>query len=172
MRPADLLPFPAPRPRPRPAFYAEQAVSDLGFAAQFVIWAMRVQWNHIGDGRQTSLVVERACNAAVMPEGASLIAELTEALTHASSRPLAIPCPKWRVLTSDEARLLSFLAAMQTRDGTPLTECDAEWRDTRHARSIWVPAQRLALALGAAGLYLNAALVKPTAAQSDPARFH
>lgn len=170
MRPADLSQFLAPRLRP--AFYVEQAVGDLGFGAQFVTWAMRVQWTHIGDGKQTSLIVARACNAADMPEGASLIAELTEALTRASSRPLAIPCPKWRVLTGDEARLLGFVAAMQTRDGTPLTECDAEWRDARHARAVWVPAQRLALALSAAGLYLSAAPIETAAAPSDPAHFH
>ncbi len=170
MRPADLLPFLAPRPPP--AFYAEQAVGDLGFGAQFVIWAMRVQWAHIGDGKQISLVVERACNAADMPEGASLITELTEALTRATSRPLSIPCPKWRVLTGDEARLLGFVAAMQARDGTPLALCDAEWRGARHARSVWVPAQRLALALSAAGLYLNAAPIEIAAASSDPTHFH
>lgn len=170
MRPADLSQFRPPRSRP--AFYVEQAIGDLGFGAQFVIWAMRVQWTHIGDGKQTSLVVERACNAADMPEGASLFAELTEALTHASSRPLAIPCPKWRVLTSDEARLLGFVAAMQARDGTPLAECDAEWREPRHASSIWVPAQRLALALSAAGLYLNVSPVVTTANESDPALYH
>jgi hypothetical protein len=160
MRPADLVQF--PDPARHTGYHVEQAVSDLGFAAQFVIWAMRVQWNHIGDGRQTSLVVARACNAADMPEGATLIAELTDALIAASSRPLSFPCPKWRVLTGDEARLLAFIAAMQARDGTPLMACDAEWRSPRHASAVWAPAQRLALALSVAGFYLASPGVRET----------
>lgn len=170
MRLADLAPFNAPRPQT--TFYVEQALSDLGFAAQFVVWAMRVQWNHIGDGRQTSLVVARACNAADMPEGAALVAELTEALMSASSRPLSFPCPKWRVLTGDEARLLGFIAAMQARDGTPLMECDAEWRSPRHATSVWAPAQRLALALSAAGFFLASSGTREAAPAVAASTFH
>lgn len=154
MRPTDRAYFAAPSPRP--SFRADQPVGELGFAEQFLIWAMRVQWTHIGDGRQQSLVVQRACVAADMPEGAALVAELTGALMRASNRPLSVPCPKWRVLTSDEARLLGFIAALQARDGTPLSACDPEWRSPRHAMSIWAPAQRLALALAAAGFYLGA----------------
>jgi len=170
MRPADLSQFLSPRPRP--TFHVEQAVADLGFAAQFVVWAMRVQWTHIGDGHETSLVVQRACNAAHMPEGAALVAELTNALMRATSRPLAIPCPKWRVLTNDEARLLGFLSAMQMRDGTPLMECDAEWREPRHASAIWNPAQRLALALSAAGLYLTLAATNEATPFDAASRYH
>jgi hypothetical protein len=153
MRPADRAQFSTPSPRL--SFRADQPVGELGFAEQFVIWAMRVQWTHIGDGRQQSLVVQRACRVIDMPEGASLVAELTEGLMHACERPLSVPCPKWRVLTSDEARLLGFIAALQTRDGAPLIACDPEWRSPAHAKSIWAPAQRLALALGAAGLHLG-----------------
>lgn len=153
MQPAG--PAPSSRPAMQNGFAVEQAVSDLGFAAQFLTWAMRVQWTHIGDGRHVSKVVERACHAAEMPEAAQLIAELTGALIRASSRPLSFPCPKWRVLTGDEARLLGFVAAMQARDGTPLAACDREWRAPRHASAIWAPAQRLALAMSAAGLYLT-----------------
>lgn len=154
MRPADRAQFSAPAPRP--SFRADQPVGELGFAEQFVIWAMRVQWTHIGDGRQQSLVLQRACASVDMPEGAALVAELTGALMRATQRPLSVPCPKWRVLTGDEARLLSFIAALQARDGTPLALCDPEWRSPSHAMSIWAPAQRLALALGAAGLHLGA----------------
>jgi hypothetical protein len=170
MRPADLSQFPVPRQRA--TFHVEQAVGDLGFAAQFVVWAMRVQWNHIGDGKEISLVIERACHAINMPEGAALVAELAEGLMRATSRPLAIPCQKWRVLTSDEARLLSFIAAMQMHDGTPLTECDAEWRQPRHASSIWTPAQRLALALSAAGLFLALPSAKGVTPFDATPRYH
>jgi hypothetical protein len=98
-----------------------------------------------------------------MPEGAALVAELTGALMRTTQRPLSVPCPKWRVLTGDEARLLGFIAALQSRDGTPLAACDPEWRSPSHATSIWAPAQRLALALGAAGLYLGATRMGETA---------
>lgn len=163
MRPTEFARYtPAPA---RPAFYVDQSLQDLGFAARFIVWAMRVQWSHIGDGIERSLVVERACNAADMPEGGALIAELTGALIGASSRPLAFPCPKWRVLTGDEARLLAFIAALQARDGTPLAVCDAEWRSPRHASSVWAPAQRLALALSAAGFYL----AMPASQEAAPA---
>lgn len=170
MRPADLSQFLAPRPQA--TFRVEQAVGDLGFAAQFVVWAMRVQWTHIGDGNEISLMVQRACHAAQMPEGAALIAELTGALMRATSRPLAIPCPKWRVLTGDEARLLSFVAAMQARDGTPLMECDAEWRKPDQASAIWQPAQRLALALSAAGLYLTLPATNEATPFDAASRYH
>tara|TARA_R110000824_G_scaffold118960_18_gene272535 strand:- start:64893 stop:65405 length:513 start_codon:yes stop_codon:yes gene_type:complete len=170
MQPADLAPY--SRPTPQNGFAVEQAVSDLGFAAQFLTWAMRVQWTHIGDGKHVSRVVERACHAAEMPEGAALIAELTDALIRASSRPLSIPCPKWRVLTGDEARLLGFVAALQARDGTPLAACDSEWREPRHASAIWAPAQRLALAMSAAGFYLVAPVLTGTAVSPDAARLH
>ena len=155
MRPAERSFFPTPS---RNASYrADQPLAELGFAEQFVTWAMRVQWTHIGDGRQRSMVVQRAFDAMDMPEGAALVAELTEALMKASARPLAVPCPKWRVLTSDEARLLAFVGAMQARDGTPLAACDPEWRTPAGASSVWLPAQRLALALTAAGLRFGAA---------------
>jgi hypothetical protein len=154
MKPADRAQFSFPSPRP--TFRADQPVAELGFAEQFVTWAMRVQWTHIGDGRQRSLVLHRAFDAMDMPEGASLIAELTEALMRASARPLAFPCPKWRVLTNDEARLLAFIGAMQARDGTPLALCDPLWRSPAHTSSVWPVAQRLALALGAAGLRFGA----------------
>ncbi|HUD50141.1 hypothetical protein [Parvibaculum sp.] len=150
MKQADRAFFPAP-PR-RPAYVADQPVAELGFAEQFATWAMRVQWTHIGDGRQQSLVLQRAFDALDMPEGAELVAELTEALIRSTRRPLSIPCPKWRVLTGDEARLLAFVAAMQARDGTPLADCDPDWRAPKTGSSVWAPAQRLALAFAAAGL--------------------
>ncbi len=153
MRPADRAQFSTPSPRL--SFRADQPIGELGFAEQFVTWAMRIQWTHIGDGRQQSLVLQRACAALDMPEGAALVAELTEALMRATQRPLSVPCPKWRVLTSDEARLLDFITALQSRDGSPLAVCDPEWRSPAHATSIWAPAQRLALALSAAGLHLG-----------------
>ncbi|HEX7775064.1 MAG TPA: hypothetical protein VF449_00890 [Parvibaculum sp.] len=155
MRPAERSYY--PMPSRQAAYRADQPVAELGFAEQFVTWAMRVQWTHIGDGKQRSMVVQRAFDAMDMPEGAALIAELTEALMKATARPLAVPCPKWRVLTSDEARLLTFVGAMQARDGTPLAACDPEWRTPAHASSVWTPAQRLALALAAAGLRFGAA---------------
>ncbi|MES1989661.1 MAG: hypothetical protein V4441_01765 [Pseudomonadota bacterium] len=170
MRPADLARFTSLPPRP--TFHVEQALSELGFAAQFIVWAMRIQWAHIGDGRQTSLVIDRASHGVDMPEGAALVAELTEALIAATSRPLSIPCPKWRVITGDEARLLGFLAAMQARDGTPLAVCNAEWRSPRHASSIWSPAQRLALAMTSAGLYLTTPATGLTPPIDAPAMFH
>lgn len=154
MKPADRAQFSTPTPRS--PFRADQPVGELGFAEQFVTWAMRVQWTHIGDGKQQSLVLQRACASVDMPEGAALVAELTDALMRATQRPLSVPCPKWRVLTGDKARLLGFIAALQARDGTPLAACDPEWRSPSHATSIWAPAQRLALALAAAGLHLGA----------------
>lgn len=154
MRPAERSFYPTPSHRT--SYRADQPVAELGFAEQFVTWAMRVQWTHIGDGKQRSMVLQRAFDAMDMPEGATVIAELTEALMKASARPLAVPCPKWRVLTSDEARLLAFVGAMQARDGTPLAQCDPEWRSAAHASSVWLPAQRLALALAAAGLRFGA----------------
>lgn len=44
-----------------------------------------------------------------------------------------------------------FLAAMQTRDGTPLAACDPAWA-SRDAKSLWAAAQRLAIAFNATGL--------------------
>lgn len=152
MKPADRAFFPSPSRHPR--YVPDLPVAELGFAEQFLIWAMRVQWSHIGDGRQNSLVVQRAFDKLDMPEGASLIAELTEALIGASARPSSVPCPKWRVLTGDEARLLNFLAALQARDGAPLAFFAPEWCLPSHA-AIWPPAQRLALACTAAGLHLG-----------------
>ncbi len=150
MKQTDRAYFPSPFRRA--SYVADQPVAELGFAEQFVTWAMRVQWTHVGDGRQRSLVLQRAFDALDMPEGASLVAELTQALIETTRRPLSVPCPKWRVLTSDEARLLIFLAALQARDGTPLADCDPEWRSPSAGTAVWPPAQRLALAFAAAGL--------------------
>lgn len=150
MKQADRAYFPTPR---MPSRYApDMPLAELGFSEQFLTWAMRVQWAHIGDGRQLSLVLQRAFDALDMPEGAGLIADLTEALIETTTRPLAIPCPKWRVLTGDEARLLNFLAALQARDGTPLADCDPEWRSPSAGSAVWRPAQKLAIAFAAAGL--------------------
>lgn len=153
MKQADRACFPMP---PRLPLYApDQPVAELGFAEQFATWAMRVQWTHVGDGRQRSLVLQHAFDALDMPEGASLVAELTQALIETTRRPLSVPCPKWRVLTSDEARLLRFFAALQARDGTPLADCDPEWRAPTNGSAVWPPAQRLALAFAAAGLHFG-----------------
>jgi len=153
MKPADRALMTTPWRSP--SFEPGQPVAELGFAEQFTVWAMRIQWAHIGDGRQRRLLVQRAFDALDLPEGAQLVAELMEALTGAMSRPLAIPCPKWRVLTGDEARLLAFLAALQVRDGTPFATCDPAWRMPGGTAQVWVPAQRLALAFAAAGLHFG-----------------
>lgn len=152
MKPADRALF--PNPLPRPAYVADQPLAELGFAEQFAIWAVRVQWTHIGTGKQRSRVLQGAFDALDMPEGAELVAELTDALMQVTGRPLSIPCPKWRVLTTDEARILAFLAALQARDGRPLAACDPAWA-SRDAKGLWAAAQRLAIAFCSVGLRLG-----------------
>lgn len=168
MKPADAVRHVSPA---RPSFRPDQPVSDLGFAEQLLIWALRVQWTDIGDGKERSLVLHHAFGAMDMPEGATLIAELVGALAQATARPLSIPCPKWRVLTSDEARLLAFIASLQSHDGTPLADFAPEWR-AGHGASIWAPAQRLALALSASGLFLGLSRMSETRSVHGSLRIH
>lgn len=154
MKQADRALF--PNPLPRPAYVADQPLAELGFAEQFAIWTLRVQWTHIGTGKQPSRLLQSAFNALDIPEGAALVAELTDALMQVTGRPLSIPCPKWRVLTTDEARILAFLAALQARDGRPLAACDPAWASP-DAKDLWAAAQRLSIAFSTAGLRLGRA---------------
>jgi hypothetical protein len=73
-------------------------------------------------------------------------------------RPLSIPCPRWRVLTSDEVRVLNFIAALQRQGASPRAALDPSFMAAPCGASpIWAPAQKLALALSAAGLMLGSA---------------
>lgn len=144
----------------RPAgFYApDQPLAELGFAEQFLVWSLRVQWRVAEDGAERSVLLQRAFDALELPGGAAMVAELAAALTRTVQRPLSIPCPRWRVLTSDEVRVLNFVAALQRHGASPRATLDPAWRAAPCGASpIWAPAQRLALALSAAGLVLGTA---------------
>ena len=155
MKPEDLFCF---YPSPARFFYAsDKPVAELGFVEQLTVWALRVQWPLTGDRGRRHALLQRTFHLLQVPEGGALITAIVEALRTTTSRPLSVPCPGWRVLTSDEARLLSFLAALQQREGTPLAACEPEWRTGEQGTAIWQPAQRLALAFAAAGLHFGTA---------------
>lgn len=138
------------------AYTPDQPPGELGFAEQFVVWCMRVQWRVGEDGAHRSLLVQRAFDALEMPGGAEMVADLAAALTRSIERPLSIPCPHWRVLTSDEARILDFVAGLQRHGAVAQGRFDRSWRAAPCGVSpVWAPAQRLALALSAAGLTLG-----------------
>ena len=139
-----------------PRYAPDQPLGELGFAEQFVVWCLRVQWRIAENGASPSLLVQRAFDALEMPGGAELVADLAAALTRSLQRPLSIPCPHWRVLTSDEARLLDFVAGLQRHGAAAQGRFDRSWRAAPCAVSpVWAPAQRLALTLSAAGLTLG-----------------
>ncbi|MEQ8281985.1 MAG: hypothetical protein RIC04_04365 [Parvibaculum sp.] len=134
----------------------DQPLGELGFAEQFVVWCLRVQWRLAENGTGRSLLVQRAFDALELPGGAAMVAELAAALTRTVQRPLSIPCPHWRVLTSDEARVLDFIAGLQRHGQAAQGLFDRSWRAASCGTSpVWAPAQRLALALTAAGLTLG-----------------
>ncbi len=134
----------------------DQPIGELGFAEQFVVWCLRVQWRLAEDGAGHSLLLQRAFDALELPGGAAMVAELAAALTRTVGRPLSIPCPHWRVLTNDEARVLDFIAGLQHHCQAAQGRFDGSWRAARCGASpVWAPAQRLALALSAAGLTLG-----------------
>jgi hypothetical protein len=138
------------------AYAPDQPLGELGFAEQFVVWSLRVQWRVAEDGTHRSLLVQQAFDALELPGGAALVAELATALTRSVQRPLSIPCPHWRVLTSDEARILDFIAGLQRHGQTAQDRFDRSWRAAPCGASpVWAPAQRLALALSTAGLTLG-----------------
>lgn len=143
---------------PAPAYAPDQPLSELGFAEQFLVWSLRVQWRVKADGVDKSLPLQRAFDALDMPEGPAIVAELAAVLSLTVKRPLSIPCPRWRALTSDEVRILNFIAALQRQDGSPRAALDPSWAAAPCGASpIWVPAERLALAFSSAGLMLGAA---------------
>lgn len=158
MKPADRALYSTSRTEP--VYSADQAVAELCFAGQFAVWALRVHWTSAGSETERGLLLQRAFDVLCIPEGGMLVARLAQALADSSSRPLSVPCPSWRVLTKDEARLLNFLAALQGRDGSPMavwntTETETERHSPRGSSAIWAPSQRLALAFSAAGLYFS-----------------
>tara|TARA_R110002110_G_scaffold86743_6_gene226314 strand:- start:2584 stop:3105 length:522 start_codon:yes stop_codon:yes gene_type:complete len=146
-------------PRPASAYAPDQPLSELGFAEQFIVWSLRVQWRVAEDGVEPSVLLAHAFDALELPGGAILVAELADALVRTVRRPLSIPCPHWRVLTSDEVRVLNFVAALQHQGAAPGASLDPSWRKAAPCgvSPIWAPAQRLALALSAAGLILGTA---------------
>lgn len=147
--------FSSPEPRP---YAPDQPLAELGFAEQFLVWSLRVQWSVCDEGAEKSVLLQRAFDALEMPEGAAMVAELAGALSRAVQRPLSIPCPRWRVLTSDEVRVLNFMAALQKQEASPRAALDPAWVAAPCGASpIWAPAQRLALAFTAAGLMLGTA---------------
>lgn len=156
MRPAKYHPFPKSSPQSR--FHADQPLAELGFAEQFAVWCLRVQWRMPEEGKEPSVLLQRAFDALDLPGGAALVAELASALTRTVPRPLSIPCPRWRVLTSDEVRVLNFIAALQRQGANPRAALDPSFMAAPCGASpIWAPAQKLALALSAAGLMLGSA---------------
>ena len=154
MKPAAALPhIHAAEPS---RFHADQPLAELGFAEQFAVWCLRVQWRMPEEGKERSVLLQRAFDALDLPGGAALVAELAGALTRTVQRPLSIPCPRWRVLTSDEVRVLHFIAALQRQGASPRAALDPSWVAAPCGASpIWAPAQKLALALSAAGLMLG-----------------
>lgn len=144
------------------AYTPDQPLSELGFAEQFTVWCLRVQWRIAADGAERSVLLQRGFDALDMPEGAQMVAELARALSRSVQRPLSIPCPHWRALTSDEVRILNFITALQQGATSP-TRLDPSWVTAPcNASPIWAPAQRFALALSAAGLTLGAFLQTPS----------
>lgn len=147
---------------PKRAYTPDQPLSELGFAEQFTVWCLRVQWRISADGVEKSILLQRGFDALDMPEGAEMVAELARALSRSVQRPLSIPCPHWRVLTSDEVRILNFIAALQQGTGSH-ARLDPGWMAAPcSTSSIWAPAQRFALALSAAGLTLRAVFQSPS----------
>ncbi|MDO8838848.1 MAG: hypothetical protein Q7V31_07935 [Parvibaculum sp.] len=170
MKPAEAA-IPA---RSVSTYAPDQPLGELGFAEQFVVWCLRVQWRIAENGAPPSLLVQRAFDALELPGGAELVADLAAALTRSIGRPLSIPCPHWRVLTNDEARILDLMAGLQGQ--TPMAP--VRFGRGGHAAPcgaspVWAPAQRLALALSAAGLTLGNGL-QPGAAfpQAMPRLLH
>lgn len=144
--------------KPARSYAPDQPLAELGFAEQFLVWSLRVQWRVSDEGAERSVLLQRAFDALDLPGGAAMVAELAGALTRTVQRPLSIPCPRWRVLTSDEVRVLNFVAALQRQGASPRTALDPAWAAAPCGASpIWVPAQRLALALSSAGLTLGSA---------------
>lgn len=142
---------------PARSYAPDQPLSELGFAEQFLVWSLRVQWRVTADGVDKSILLQRAFDALDMPEGPDVVAELAAVLSLTVKRPLSIPCPRWRALTSDEVRVLNFIAALQRQGGSPRAVLDPSWATAPCGASpIWVPAQRLALAFSSAGLTLGA----------------
>ena len=142
---------------PARSYAPDQPLSELGFAEQFLVWSLRVQWRVTADGVDKSLLLQRGFDALDMPDGPAMVAELAAVLSLTVRRPLSIPCPRWRVLTSDEVRILKFIAALQQERGSPRAALDPAWATAPCGASpIWVPAQRLALAFASAGLMLGA----------------
>ena len=140
------------------AYAPDQPLAELGFAEQFLVWSLRVQWRVSDEGAEKSVLLQRAFDALEIPEGAAMVAELAGALSRTVQRPLSIPCPRWRVLTSDEVRVLNFVAALQRQGSSPRAALDPAWTAAPCGASpIWAPAQRLALAFSAAGLVLGGA---------------
>ena len=149
--PLDLLSATAGR-----SYAPDQPLAELGFAEQFVVWCLRVQWRMPEEGKERSVLLQRAFDALDLPGGAALVAELAGALTRAVRRPLTIACPRWRVLTGDEVRVLNFIAALQHHGASPRAALDPSWVAAPCGASpVWAPAQRFALALSAAGLTLG-----------------
>lgn len=137
-----------------PSYKPGQSMETLGFPEQFVVWAVRIGWAHHSGSRDAQMLLHGAFDKLDMPEGAELIDDLISRLGATIARPLAFPCPKWRSLTGDEARLLSFLAALQSQGNMPFDECPASL-DMRWPSQLWRASHRLALALSASGLYLG-----------------
>lgn len=153
MKPTNYVELKEPIPT-HPSYRPGQAMETLGFPEQFLVWAMRIGWAHQSGNRDAHLLLYGAFDRLDMPEGADLVGDMITNLRASIARPLAFPCPKWRSLTGDEARLLSFLAALQSQGDMPFDECPASL-DMRWPSDLWRASHRLALAFGAAGLYLG-----------------
>lgn len=150
-------PFAGYAAEPAQTYAPDQPLSELGFAEQFLVWSLRVQFRIAVEDKGNSFPLQRAFDALDMPEVPAIVAELAAVLALTVKRPLSIPCPRWRTLTSDEARILKFIAALQQRNGSPRNALDPSWATAPCGASpLWVSAQRLALAFASAGLMFGA----------------
>jgi hypothetical protein len=121
-------------------------LATFAFAEQFLVWATRAA--HMGSDRGFGQVRLDAAFAAIdAPDALPCLLDFLRELEGQFGRPLAAPCFKWRALLADEARVLTLIARFQ--------EVAAGARETlpKLPAPLLQTGQRLALALGTAGLH-------------------
>ncbi|MEQ9518602.1 MAG: hypothetical protein RLN89_04085 [Parvibaculum sp.] len=124
-------------------------LAEFAFAEQFLVWATRAI--HIGQARSEQplchLRLESAFAAIDAPDALPILQQFLGLLEIKFGRPLAAPCFKWRTLMADEARVLTLIAAFQTRGSTDALAV--------LPKQLQQAGQQLAICLHAAGLVLS-----------------
>lgn len=133
----------------------ERRVETLKFADRFVLWAMRTWVAGLDSEREGIERLDEAFGWIKAPDGGPLLDAMMTALALGAADRVTIEGICCGTLSADEARLMAMVAHLQVDDRGAAMGLAATLVRPGEVRALVMAADRLAIALAAAGLGLE-----------------